>query len=70
MSLTGTSKDYWSATTGCTIRERCKFMFNNKLLSEERSKLTKRTFLQLYNKNVYPDGPRTRSFKWGEERYG
>ena len=34
MSLSGASKDYWSATTRCTIRERCKFMFNNKLLSD------------------------------------
>ena len=34
MSLTGTSEDYWSTTTRCTIRERCKFMFNNELLSD------------------------------------
>ena len=34
MSLDVTSGDYWSATTTCTIRERCKFMFNNELLSD------------------------------------
>ena len=34
MSLSGASEDYWSATTRCTIRERCKFMFNNELLSD------------------------------------
>ena len=34
MSLTGTSEDNWSATIRCTIRERCKFMFHNELLSD------------------------------------
>ena len=34
MSLSGASEDYWSATTRCTIGERCKFMFNNELLSD------------------------------------
>ena len=28
------SEDLWSATTRCTIRERCKFMFNKELLSD------------------------------------
>ena len=34
MSLSGAGEDYWSATTRCTIAERCKFMFNNELLSD------------------------------------
>ena len=34
MSLDLSLEDYWSATTRCTIRERCKFMFNNELLSD------------------------------------
>ena len=34
MSLDMTSGDLWSAATRCTIRERCKFMFNNELLSD------------------------------------
>ena len=34
MSLSEASEDYWNATTRCTIRERCKFMFNNELLSD------------------------------------
>ena len=34
MSLSGAIEDYWSTTTRCTIRERCKFMFNNELLSD------------------------------------
>ena len=34
MSLSGAGEDYWSATSRCTIRERCKFMFNNELLSD------------------------------------
>ena len=34
MSLSGACEDYWSATTRCTIGERCKFMFNNELLSD------------------------------------
>ena len=34
MSLDVASEDLWSATTRCTIRERCKFMFNNELLSD------------------------------------
>ena len=37
MSLSGPSvgsEDLWSATTRCTIRERCKFMFNKELLSD------------------------------------
>ena len=34
MSLSGAKEDYWSATARCTIRERCKFMFNNELLSD------------------------------------
>ena len=42
MSLTGTSKDYWSATTRCTIRERCKFMFNNELLSDVKFQVVDR----------------------------
>ena len=33
MSLDVTSQDYWTATTRCTMRERCQFMFNNELLS-------------------------------------
>jgi len=34
MSLSKASEDYWSATTRFTIGERCKFMFNNELLSD------------------------------------
>ena len=34
MSLDLSHEDYWSATTRSTIRERCKFMFNNELLSD------------------------------------
>ena len=34
MSLDLGSEDLWSATTRRTIRERCKFMFNNELLSD------------------------------------
>ena len=34
MSLDVTSGDLWSAITRCTVRERCKFMFNNELLSD------------------------------------
>ncbi|XP_020619584.1 BTB/POZ domain-containing protein 6-like [Orbicella faveolata] len=34
MSLDVASKDFWSATSRCTIGERCKFMFNNELLSD------------------------------------
>ena len=34
MSLSGASEDYWSAITRYTIKERCKFMFNNELLSD------------------------------------
>ena len=34
MSLSGAGEDYWSATTRCTIAERCKLMFNNELLSD------------------------------------
>ena len=34
MSLAVSLEDYWSATATCTIRERCKFMFNNELLSD------------------------------------
>ena len=34
MSLDVASGDLWSATTRPTIRERCKFMFNNELLSD------------------------------------
>ena len=34
MSLDVASKDFWSATGSCTIGERCKFMFNNELLSD------------------------------------
>ncbi len=34
MALDVASKDYWEATTSCTIRERCKFMFNSELLSD------------------------------------
>ena len=42
MSLSGASKDYWSATTRCTIRERCKFMFNNELLSDVKFQVVDR----------------------------
>ena len=42
MSLTGTSEDYWSTTTRCTIRERCKFMFNNELLSDVKFQVVDR----------------------------
>ena len=42
MSLTETSEDYWSATTRCTIRERCKFMFNNELLSDVKFQVVDR----------------------------
>ena len=34
MSLSVACADYWSATTRSTIGERCKFMFNNELLSD------------------------------------
>ena len=34
MSLSTGSKDHWSKTERYTIRERCKFMFNNELLSD------------------------------------
>ena len=34
MSLSEAGEDYWSATTRCTIAERCKLMFNNELLSD------------------------------------
>ena len=34
MSLAVSLEDYWSATATCTIREICKFMFNNELLSD------------------------------------
>ncbi len=34
MSLDMARKDYWGMTTRRTIRERCKFMFNNELLSD------------------------------------
>ena len=34
MSFGAASEDYWSKTAGCSIRERCKLMFNNKLLSD------------------------------------
>ena len=34
MSLDLSREDYWSATTRSTIRERCKFVFNNELLSD------------------------------------
>jgi len=34
MSQSKASEDYWSATTRFTIGERCKFMFNNALLSD------------------------------------
>ncbi|XP_078372873.1 BTB/POZ domain-containing protein 6-like [Oculina patagonica] len=34
MSLDVASKDYWEATSRCSISERCKFMFNNEFLSD------------------------------------
>lgn len=34
MSLSAVSQDYWSEVERYTIRERCKFMFNNELLSD------------------------------------
>ena len=34
MSLSGAGEDYWSVTTRSTIKERCKFMLNNELLSD------------------------------------
>ena len=34
MSLSKGSKDHWSETERYTVRERCKFMFNNELLSD------------------------------------
>ncbi|KAL9969768.1 hypothetical protein ACROYT_G022025, partial [Oculina patagonica] len=34
MSLDVAREDYWDMTTRRTIRERCKFMFNNELLSD------------------------------------
>ncbi|PFX12305.1 BTB/POZ domain-containing protein 2 [Stylophora pistillata] len=34
MSLVAVSQDYWSEMERFTIRERCKFMFNNELLSK------------------------------------
>ena len=42
MSLSGASEDYWSAITRCTIKERCKFMFNNKLLSDVKFQVVDR----------------------------
>ena len=42
MSLSGASEDYWSTTTRCTIRERCKFMFNNELLSDVKFQVVDR----------------------------
>ena len=42
MSLSGASEDYWSATTRRTIRERCKFMFNNELLSDVKFQVVDR----------------------------
>lgn len=34
MSLVAVSQDYFSEIETYTIRERCKFMFNNELLSD------------------------------------
>ena len=34
MSFGAASEDYWSTTARCSIRERCKLMFNNELLSD------------------------------------
>lgn len=34
MSFGAASEDYWSKTARCSIRERCKLMFNNELLSD------------------------------------
>ena len=34
MSFGAVSEDYWSKTERCSIRERCKLMFNNELLSD------------------------------------
>ncbi|XP_022810456.1 BTB/POZ domain-containing protein 6-like [Stylophora pistillata] len=34
MALAVVSQDYWSEMERCTIRERCKLMFNNELLSD------------------------------------
>ena len=42
MSHSGASEDYWSATTRCTIRERCKFTFNNELLSDVKFQVVDR----------------------------
>ena len=42
MSLDLSREDYWSATTRCTIRERCKFMFNNELLSDVKFQVVSR----------------------------
>ena len=42
MSLDLSSEDYWSATTRCTIKERCKFLFNNELLSDVKFQVLER----------------------------
>ena len=42
MSLDLSREDYWSAITRCTIRERCKFMFNNELLSDVKFQVVDR----------------------------
>ena len=42
MSLDLSPKDYWSATTRSTIKERCKFMFNNELLSDVKFRVVVR----------------------------
>ena len=42
MSLDLSREDYWSATTRCTIRERCQFMFNNELLSDVKFQVVSR----------------------------
>ena len=44
MSLSAASEDYWSAATRCTIRERCKFMFNNELLSDVKFQVVVRDY--------------------------
>ena len=41
MSLDLSREDYWSATTRSTIRERCKFMLNNELLSDVKFRVVR-----------------------------
>ena len=50
MSLDVVSEAYWISTTISTIRERCKFTFNNELLMSD-VKSVRRGWMSKYRKN-------------------